>query len=332
MSQMTDFFGKTSENNANNANDEKISLFADTIRSGKYFMLALMERLFIMTVSSIPSGTLSATKKNNKYINNFNFTNLQVYNFLYRHLFRPTKKDSSRIKLDDNELEEFKLKYGSNAVKIYNKYKGQTKKQAIENLYNEKKWHIDNQKSKQIKITTETIESNQPNETTNTTEDNKVEIPKSSKPSGYLYFATNEDCTNVKIGETCDLARRLKESRSGGKNKKDAYEKAWDSNLWKYNFAIKCKDRKKTENMVLDILGHLGFHKRGEVFNISALDSVVKTVRKSNRNGTIIYKGDKYERIQNLFETIEQNIGYKKSKIIEGEELDDLTEEKKEKI
>ena len=63
MSQMTDFFGKTSENNANNANDEKISLFADTIRSGKYFMLALMERLFIMTVSSIPSGTLSATKK-----------------------------------------------------------------------------------------------------------------------------------------------------------------------------------------------------------------------------------------------------------------------------
>ena len=320
MSQMTDFFGKTSENNAN---DEKISLFADTIRSGKYFMLALMERLFIMTVSSIPSGTLRATKKNNKYINNFNFTNLQVYNFLYRHLFRPSKNDSSRIKLDDNELQEFKLKYGSNAVKIYNKYKGQTKKQAIENLYNEKKWHIDNQKSKQIKITTETNESNQPNETP-ISEDDKVEIPKSSKPSGYIYFATNEDSTNVKIGETCDLRERLKQARSGGKSRKDAYEKAIDPNLWKYNFVIKCKDRKKTEKMVLDILAQLGFHKRGEIFNISSLDNVIETERKSVGHATMFYKGSKYKRIQNLFETIEQNIGYKKSKIINGEELEDL--------
>ena len=51
MSQMTDFFQKTHENNANS---KKIPLFADTTRSGKNFMLALMERLYIMSVCSIP--------------------------------------------------------------------------------------------------------------------------------------------------------------------------------------------------------------------------------------------------------------------------------------
>ena len=215
------------------------------------------------------------------------------------------------------------MRYGSNAIKIYNKYKGQTKREAIENLYKEKKWKIEFQKSKQIKITTETIETNQPNETP-ISEDDKVEIPKSSKPGGYIYFATNEDSTNVKIGETCDLSGRLKQARSGGKSRKDAYERVIDPTLWKYNFVIKCKDRKKTEKMVLDILAQLGFHKRGEIFNISALDNVIKTERKSVGQSTMFYEGSKYKRIQNLFETIEQNIGYKKSKIIEGSELEDL--------
>ena len=285
----------------------------------KYTMKTIIEILYIANYTECYISNYDKFK--NKQIDNYCFANGNIiYSVkLYNTMINFTRENRGIMTLEKEELLELKEIHGQRIVDFYNnKCKNKCSQTLAKNIFKSNKAYNDNNNEEEEVKEVEKVEENEEAEIT----------PKKKVKDGWLYFAENEDCVNDKIGEAEVLSKRLYQAQRGN-GKQDAYEKAVDPELWNYRFAVWCKNVKKAEDTLLDILALLGFHKRGECFNFTGLDDVDDTKRK-NIGVYKEYKGDKYERIKQLFLLVVAPLnGRKKASIVEGEELKNLIEEGK---
>ena len=242
------------------------------------------------------------------------------------------KKPNYIIELTNHELDEMKEKYGpqykEDLVNFYNEIKEKDRRSITVKLCTEKGYTY-NWKAYEDEENKDSVPL-MDGKTNIVQTDNmmigKMPASATKRKDGYVYYATNDDLINEKIGWAISLKERIKCARKSPQQ--DAFDKGYNTDLWKYHFALKTKNAVAVEHYIHQILGWTGFHVRGEHFNLRCLDSVKPSQKKITPAfkgmGKVVFDGNRIKRIKQIFMIVEKMLNKtpeSKIKFIEDDEL-----------